>query len=238
VPAPTHSESSVRCVERFALEVPGSPGLSGFRLSYRFDAEPDPETLSHLTDDEQERMARFRFVEDRVRFAATRSTLRALLGSALNQAPKTVPIQFGANGKPYVSSELGLQFNVSHSGSEGLLAVSRSGAIGVDVERRRLDVDYRSVAARVFTAAELAELDELDDLAARERFYRGWTYKEAVLKALGLGLASEPRRFAVLERQGLAVSAEPSALPVAASRLRVAALPAPDGYAAAIAWVV
>jgi 4'-phosphopantetheinyl transferase len=238
MPEFTRSESTACSVEPIVLDLPALPELSGFRLSYRFHAEPDARTLSNLTDDERERMARFRFVEDRVRFAATRSTLRALLGSALNQAPERVPIQLGPNGKPCVSPELGMHFNVSHSGTEGLLAMSRGGPVGIDVEYRRPDVDYRSVAARVFAPSELAELDQLDETAALERFYRGWTYKEAVLKALGLGMASEPRRFAVLERPDLVVSAEPDALPVSPSRLHVAALPVPAGYAAALAWVV
>jgi 4'-phosphopantetheinyl transferase len=225
-----------RCVQHFGIALPGPPGLSGFRLSYRFDAEPDAETLDSLTKGERERMTKFRYVEDRVRFAGTRAALRSFLGAALNVAPDRVPIELGPNGKPVLREELGLYFNVSHSGSEGLLALSRSGAVGVDVELKRPDVDIRSVGARVFAAAEL--VDGLDDAAARERFYRGWTYKEAVLKALALGIAWDTRRFAVLERQNLAVSAKPNTLPVAPERLRVAALPAPDGYAAAIAWVV
>jgi 4'-phosphopantetheinyl transferase len=232
------SQPPARCVQRFGLDLPGRPEVSAFRLAYRFEAEPDAETLDLLTENERERMARFRFVEDRVRFAGTRATLRALLGAELDLAPGLVPLELGHNGKPMLGPELGVHFNVSHSGSEGLIALSRSFALGVDVELKRPDIEFRSVAARVFSAAELEELEGLEEAAARERFYRGWTYKEAVLKALGLGIASDTRCFAVLERRQLGVSAEPSALPVAADRLRVAALPAASGYAAAIALVL
>lgn len=232
------SEQTARSALRSSLELPGYPEVSVFRLRYRFEAEPDPATRSLLREEELERMARFRFVEDRVRFAATRAALRELLGAALKLPPGSVPLELGQNGKPVLAPALGVHFNVSHSGAEGLIALSRAGAVGVDVELTRPDVEFRSVAARMFSPSEVAELEGLDEGAARERFYRGWTYKEAVLKALGLGIASDTRCFAVLERTALGVSADPTALPVPPERLRVAALPAPTGYAAAIAIVV
>jgi 4'-phosphopantetheinyl transferase len=224
------------CVRLERLEPAGLP-LTVFRLHYLLTAEPDALALSRLTPEERERMARFRFVEDRVRFAGARSALRALLAARLGLAPDSVPLAHGNNGKPVLDPAFELHFNVSHSGAEGLLAISDAGAVGVDVERHRADIDYRGIAERMFAAAEVSELDGLDDAEARHRFYRGWVYKEAVLKALALGIGSDTKIFAVLERNGLKVSAAPGSLAVRPERLRVVPLPAPGGYSAALAFV-
>jgi 4'-phosphopantetheinyl transferase len=182
-------------------------------------------------------MHKFHCVADQVRSAAPRSTLRRLLGKALELEPARVPRETAAAGKPMVAAALGLEFNVSHSGGEGIVALSRAGPVGVDVERMRRDIDHRALAARVFAPAELDEFDGLDEDAARHRFYRGWVYKEAVLKALGLGIGAETRSFAIIERGALEIVTEPGALPVPASRLHLVALSAPAGYCAALAYV-
>jgi 4'-phosphopantetheinyl transferase len=227
----------VACVRATRFDPEPLPGVTAFRLSYRLGAEPDRDALDCLLPDELERMHKFRFVDDRVRYAATRSTLRRLLGKALELEPARVPLETAAAGKPVVAAALGLEFNVSHSGGEGIVALSRAGRVGVDVEQMRQDIDHRALSARVFAPAELEEFDGLDDAAARHRFYRGWVYKEAVLKALGLGIGTETRAFAILERDALEIVTEPGALPVPANRLHLVALSAPAGYCAALAYV-
>ena len=228
----------VSCVRVAPFAPEPLPGIAGFRLSYRLGAEPDAPALECLLPEELERMHKFHFVDDRVRFAATRSTLRRLLGQALGLEPRRVPLEAAAAGKLSVPAALGLEFNVSHSGAEGLIALGRGGSVGVDVERMRDDVDHRGLSARVFAPAELAEFAGLDEAAARHRFYRGWVYKEAVLKALGLGIGADTRSFAVLERGLLEVqTVRRGVLPVAAERLQLVALSAPPGYCAALAYL-
>jgi 4'-phosphopantetheinyl transferase len=230
-------KATFACVRAVELEIPGGAELSVHRLRYHFAAEPGRETLGCLTEDERERMAKFRFVEDRVRFAGTRALLRTLLAAELELAPDRVPLELGPNGKPLLAPACSLHFNVSHSGDLGLVALSRNNPVGVDVERMRPDVEFRSVAARVFAPSELRALAALDDPAALARFYRGWTYKEAVLKALGVGLGAEPRTFAVLEGDGPDLTVEPSALATPLERVRVSRVPVPEGYAAAVAVI-
>ncbi len=238
VPAPLGSGlDGVACVRATRFDPEPLPGVSTFRLSYRLGAEPDPRALECLLPEELERMRKFHFVDDRVRYAGTRSTLRRLLGEALALEPVRVPLETATAGKPLVPAAFGLEFNVSHSGGEGLVALCRSGRVGVDVELIRHEVDHRALSARVFAPAELRELTGLDEAAARLRFYRGWVYKEAVLKALGLGIGAETRAFSVLERDALVVEAAKGALPVDARQLSVVALQAPAGYCAALAYV-
>jgi len=64
--------------------------------------------------------------------------------------------------------------------------VSFAGEVGIDIERMRCDRDLYGIAARAFGPLECAEV------AAEgcPRFYAIWTLREAVAKALGLGLAA------------------------------------------------
>ena len=103
-------------------------------------------------------MIRFRFTIDRNRFLVTRSTLRTILGQYLNTAPARLIFSYGTHGKPEVVSEhndRALQFNVSHSGDFCLIAITRVGAVGVDIERIRWEADLMSVAVHNFSANEI-----------------------------------------------------------------------------------
>jgi 4'-phosphopantetheinyl transferase len=61
--------------------------------------------------------------------------------------------------------------------------------VGVDVERVDRRVDEADIAGRFFAARESSALARLDGAARRERFFDLWTLKEALVKALGVGLA-------------------------------------------------
>ena len=84
-------------------------------------------------------------------------------------------------------------FSISHSGSVCILACGDAANIGADIEvsnERHIDV-----AKRVCTESELAWMNERD---REERFFRIWTWKESVMKAVGMGLGLDPRSFEVL----------------------------------------
>jgi 4'-phosphopantetheinyl transferase len=68
-------------------------------------------------------------------------------------------------------------------------AVTSEAAIGVDVECVDRTVDAGAIAARFFAPAETAQISTLDGQARRDRFFDLWTLKEALVKALGLGMA-------------------------------------------------
>ena len=87
------------------------------------------------------------------------------------------------DGKPRLADDA-LAFNLSHSGSLALVAVSQVGPLGVDVEEHRVIREVDRLARRYFTPGEAALV------AAEPRaFFRLWTRKEAWIKAQGGGLA-------------------------------------------------
>jgi 4'-phosphopantetheinyl transferase len=158
-----------------------------------------PEELaSFLDQSERERADRFRFPADRDRYVAGRGLLRAVLGGELNLHPGAVPLAHGPHGKPFVDAEgngaAGPPFNASHSDRLYAVAIGGEGVttVGLDLEVVRAIADVGGVARQVFVPEELDQVLPVRGEEGLLRFYRFWTAKEAVLKALGTGFSLEP----------------------------------------------
>ncbi|MFO1432607.1 MAG: 4'-phosphopantetheinyl transferase superfamily protein [Candidatus Competibacteraceae bacterium] len=153
-----------------------------------------------LSLDELARAARFHFPVDRGRYTVARAALRLLLGLYLEQPARTLQFSYGPYGKPDLSIAEGgnLHFNLTHSGDLAVIAITGLGAVGVDVEVCRSVSDFRGLAARFLAAEEQVLLELPDEAAALKAFFLCWTRKEAVLKALGTGLATDPEQVVVM----------------------------------------
>jgi 4'-phosphopantetheinyl transferase len=148
---------------------------------------PDDQLLS---PDELARAHRFHFDRDRRRYIACRAILRTILARYLNCQPADLAFVYGPQGKPALAATCdgsGLSFNASHSHDLALYAVARGRRVGVDVEHLREIREARDIARRYFTPAEAERLDATHRPAAE--FLRLWTRKEAVIKAVGVGLS-------------------------------------------------
>ncbi|WP_179638352.1 4'-phosphopantetheinyl transferase superfamily protein [Tunturiibacter empetritectus] len=131
-------------------------------------------------------------------FSVGRACLRILLGNASGLDLRSLPISTGVHGKPELPPIHGdsIAFNVAHSADTILIALTRSGSVGVDVEYYDRATDIMEVAHYNFTASEHRSLAAITDPHSRIRtFYRYWTRKEAVLKADGRGLIASLASF-------------------------------------------
>ena len=144
---------------------------------------------SELSDDEKQQASRFRFDRDRDRYLRSHTLLRRLLGRYLDEAPAAVRIVRSPNGKPMLPDDSPLTFNMSHSSTLGLFGFTRTGPIGVDVERLRASVDVVSLSERFFTEAESRLIADANGDDRLRYFFTAWVRKEAVVKAVGRGLA-------------------------------------------------
>ena len=115
--------------------------------------------------------------------------LRLLLAAYLDTPGKDIAIRRDQHGKPELVNQP-LQFNVAHSGHWWALAVSSNGAVGIDVETDRSVRDPLALARRFFHPSAAAHLEAIKQASMRQsRFLQLWTAHEAVVKAMGLGLA-------------------------------------------------
>lgn len=158
-----------------------------------------------LSPDERARARCFLFAENRRHYVIGRGWLRVLLGRYLDMAPARLEFRYGARGKPYLlppASTAPVCFNLAHTESLALVAVTRDQAVGVDVERVRPVADAEAVAARYFSPREQHELRVLPPGARAETFLRLWTGKEACMKAVGCGLDESLREVEILRADG------------------------------------
>ncbi len=168
-----------------------------WRLSLKASPAPAAALEAELSGDELARADQFYFEQDRIRFIVARSALRRLLGTVLGRPPGSLDFSYGAQGKPFLAEAAQLQFNLSHSGDWALLAITRCGEIGVDVERIRERLDIRQMAGRFFSKRETEALFALDRALWPQAFFNCWTRKEAFIKAVGGGLTIPLHQFDV-----------------------------------------
>ena len=143
-----------------------------------------------LSEEESVRAARYLFEKDRKRFILRRSLLREILSRYLNTEPARLRFAYGPHGKPALAfpCQDDFQFNLSHSEGLAVYAVTRVGAVGVDIERVRVIREAEQIAARYFSPQETAGwLSSPSDRLA-ESFLRYWSRKEARLKVNGRGI--------------------------------------------------
>jgi phosphopantetheinyl transferase len=91
-----------------------------------------------------------------------------------------------AQGKSNPSSQL--HFNVSHSGNLGLIGISPF-PIGIDLEQLTPRIQPRSLVSMILSHKELASWRRLSPSRHLQQIIDVWVCKEALLKAMGLGIA-------------------------------------------------
>ena len=137
-----------------------------------------------------------------VRARVARAAARIVLGDALGIDAGAVPISrrcdhcgHATHGRPVVTADVPVAFNISHSGSLALIALAAGEArIGVDVEAVRPRPRLDALAERVLSDDEHATWVQFTDPDARLRaFLHEWTRKEAYLKARGVGITTALR---------------------------------------------
>ena len=167
------------------------------------DLRPDPEREEYALEllDEAERVRWRGFVVDGSgrRFALCRAALRINLCARLGCENRELAFGYGEHGKPYAVVDgvpSRVSFNVSHSGQHGLIAFSEHDGLGVDLEVRAPARDFDGIGSRVYGPTERRSLEAASSRKA-DVFYRLWSLKEALIKALGTGFALSPARFEV-----------------------------------------
>jgi 4'-phosphopantetheinyl transferase len=152
--------------------------------------------LSLLNKDECSRAERFHSPSHQRRFIAAHAMLRMILGNYLDVHPTAVEFTFNKYHKPSLLNHPDLQFNMSHSDEMVVYAFTRTGTIGIDIEKFT-DNNKLDLASRFFSVAEIAALSALSHTAQIEGFYHLWSRKEAIIKASGKGLTQPLSSFSV-----------------------------------------
>jgi 4'-phosphopantetheinyl transferase len=155
--------------------------------------------LERLDPAARERAERFVRPLDRARNAVADLVRRSVVAGLLGVDPAQVTLDRSCrhcgdpkHGKPHpvVAGEPApLDLSTSHAGNLVAVAVAAAGTpVGVDVESAERSVDWPRLARAVFADAEWQETAAAPDPTLAR--WRGWTRKEAAVKASGHGLAA------------------------------------------------
>jgi len=165
--------------------------------------------LDSLVDEERSRIASFRDPGDGASFAAGRALVRLALARLLESSPRELVFDTwctrcrSPRGKPrVVDPSAAIEFSLSRGGRWLALALALT-PVGVDLEWRDRLVDG-AVADTAFAENERTELEAVDAQRLPAALLDCWTRKEAILKALGHGLAVDPASVSVTFLEGVA----------------------------------
>jgi 4'-phosphopantetheinyl transferase len=161
-------------------------------------AATDSAALQHLLDeDERRRGERFHFERDRLIFSAAHALLRAALAARLGARHGAFRVD--GFGKPELEPPVGtppLRFNLTHTRGLVACALVNGWDIGIDAEQMDASRPLFELAEHYFAEAEVAQLRAAAGALGTPAFYRFWTLKEAIIKAIGEGLSLPLKRFA------------------------------------------
>lgn len=189
-----------------------------------------------LDDAERKRAAAFAFAHLQAHHVSAHGQMRRILSAYAERPARELRIRLTPEGKPFLSPLESPAFNLSHSGGLGLLAVTRSAPIGVDIERIRHASDLAGIASSTFSAAENAALTRLPEARRTEAFFACWSRKEAVGKFDGRGLGLEPASFTVPVDPDAPPDAAGDLVEIGATRpVRLFDVPVPSGFRGAVA---
>ena len=156
--------------------------------------------ISWLDEQELDRWARYRYDRPKREFVLCRATLRYILCSRLGIKNRSLSFGTLEHGKPFGLVDgkmLPVSFNVSHSGKHGLIAIGPQGMLGIDVEERAARIDFDLMIRTVYGPNEQADFEFLGESDKRRLFFKLWTLKESLIKALGTGFTLDPARFEI-----------------------------------------
>lgn len=140
-----------------------------------------------LSTDEQKRAAGITAPPHYARFVTMRAALRQLLGRKLGLPAAQVPIRISPRGKPHLADH-DLFFSISYRDGVGVIALGPR-ELGIDLELLANAPHIATAAALTFAADERAALELYTDARRRELLLQGWTRKESIVKAWGVGLS-------------------------------------------------
>lgn len=178
-----------------------------YRLTLAFTKQQLEKLYLYLTPEERARAERYLVDRPRQQFVGCRAALKFLLAGHLNCAVEDVKLEVERWGKPvlrqktsradnerwhtdaYQSLSTGsIHFSVSHSGDVGLIGLSTL-PIGVDLEMLRPRISVASLNNIMLSELERENWKSISLRQHEEQMLRLWVCKEALLKALGLGIA-------------------------------------------------
>lgn len=149
--------------------------------------------FQQMPEDIQERIRRYRKEENKYQLMIGRLLLKEGMHQLGHRDFKLIDLYYNEYNCPLWQTDV--QFNIAHSGNVVACAFSNELKIGLDVEKIR-DINLKDFEYI------LNDLDQKNIESATnpyDAFFKIWTIKEAVTKALGKGLSVDVQQIYIYE---------------------------------------
>ncbi len=169
-------------------------GVDVIHIDLSANTARESQGLKSLNEWERERWTRYHPGAPQRRFGLSRAALRAVLCQILNCSNEELEFGWVERGKPraYVDGvPAPLHFNVSHSGDNGMFAISPDHQVGIDIEEINQVYRFDAIMESTFSPDEQAAVSTADRDFEPRSFFEIWTLKEAIIKATGVGLSAD-----------------------------------------------
>lgn len=162
-----------------------------YTCSLNIQREQIPVLFQYLTPKERDIANAYKTRVLTENYVISHSILRQILSHHTNMSVHEIEFIFGEYGKPYIkNNSQHIQFNMSHSKDMLCIVVTKDKEIGVDIEFKNSDLDIEELQHLVLSVREKVYMDTLSSQTAKQNlFYHIWTLKEAIIKAMGIGLS-------------------------------------------------
>jgi 4'-phosphopantetheinyl transferase len=146
-----------------------------------------------LSLEEKARTHHFSLLEDKSKFIFSHVVLRLILSNYTGLSPEGIDLYENQYGKPYIRSGE-FYFNISHAKEKLAIAISKT-EIGIDLEYIDAELNLMEIEGTVLTKSEISLLSSFAPKLQAKQFFLFWTRKEAIVKAIGIGLSLDLREI-------------------------------------------
>ena len=137
----------------------------------------------------------------KARYIKSHYLIRLLLGHYLGNRFYRQEFYYNEHGKPLLENDQknnACYFNLSNAGNIFVFVLTKAGDLGVDIEKINPMDNMDDIVERFFSSSEKNKYFMLSEKSRVNTFFTCWARKEALLKAMGLGLSYPLDRFDVI----------------------------------------
>lgn len=165
-------------------------------------SEHIPQLETFLGSEDQARLNTLHQADFKNNFIISRGLLRSILSTYTGIAAAEIKLQRNQHGKPLLAESMpAIQFNMTHTQSRLLIALSSENTVGIDIENRHRKVKMAQLAQKIMSGNELAYFQTLDQEQQVQVFFENWTAKEAYLKATGEGISAGMNQIEIIRTE-------------------------------------
>jgi 4'-phosphopantetheinyl transferase len=153
-----------------------------------------------LSKSEKARANRFKHASDYNCYVLVHGLLRIELSKIIGTKANSLLINETKTGKPFIPG-MDLPFSISRTKNSFVFVIGRIGQfLGIDIEQIEPEIDLSDICRNYLSIKEQQFVFSFDRIVDQSHnFFEIWTRKEALLKAIGVGINTELSKVQVLE---------------------------------------